>query len=124
MSHLRIHRAFPLLLLALGAAPALSAPPADPAAAAMAAAVRRGDELFHGAWVQGGKACANCHGEGQNKMTASRLKGYPKYDLTWQKVVTGQQKMNQMIKVKAGGEPLVLGSEDLNALEAYLSTLR
>jgi len=124
MTDRQLRWALPLLIVSLCGGSALSAPADDPAAAALAAAVKRGDELFHAAWAKGGKACASCHAEGQNRMTADRLKGYPKFDKAWQKVITGQQKMNQMIKERAGGEPLVLGSVDLNALEAYVSTLR
>lgn len=39
-------------------------------------------------------------------------------------VISGQQELNQMIRDRSGGEMLVLGSPDLNAFEAYVSTLR
>ena len=63
-----------------------------------------------------------CHKRGKNKLTAARLNGYPKYDKFLKKVVTGQQKLNQMIRKSAKGEPLELGSADLNALEAYIKS--
>jgi mono/diheme cytochrome c family protein len=91
---------------------------------AEAAAVRRGAALFRQAWAPGAKRCFDCHGSGRNQLTSARLKSYPKYDPTWRQVVTAQQKLNQMIKGKSGGEPLVLGSDDLNALESYIAGLR
>ena len=68
--------------------------------------------------------CATCHAEGSNRLTNDRLRTYPKYEKAWQKVISGQQKLNQMIRDRSGGEMLVLGSPDLNALEAYVATLR
>ena len=91
---------------------------------AIAAAVRKGQTLFQKTWTQGGKSCAKCHASGRNKMTSARLKSYPKYDKAWRRVITGQQKNNHMIKTKVGGVPLTLGSEDINALEAYICQLR
>lgn len=91
---------------------------------AEAAAVQKGKTLFQKVWKRGGKSCATCHASGRNKLTAVRLKSYPKYDKAWKRVITGQQKINHMIKSKSGGAPLVLGSSDLNALEAYISRLR
>ena len=86
-------------------------------------AVAKGQLLWRKVWRAGGKPCAACHDRGPNRLTADRLKAYPKYDTTLRKVVTGQQKLNQMIGAKGGGKPLELGSDDLNALEAYVSTL-
>ena len=91
---------------------------------ALAAAVQRGQQLFTAAWKAGAKTCADCHASGPNRMTSVRIKSYPKYDKTWAKVLCAQQKINQMISTKAQGSILVLGSDDLNALEAYISTLR
>ena len=88
------------------------------------AAIERGRELYTTPWVEGGKACAECHGEGANKMRATRLKSYPKYDFVLKQLLTGQQKLNHMIETQAKGEPLPLGHEKLTALEAYISTLR
>ena len=91
---------------------------------ALAAAVRRGQQLFAAPWKVGAKTCADCHASGPNRLTAARIKAYPKYDKTWAKVLCAQQKINQMISTKSQGSILVLGSDDLNAIEAYLSTLR
>lgn len=93
-------------------------------ARAESAAVRKGKALFAKVWKRGGKSCASCHASGRNRMTATRLKSYPKYDKAWKRVITGQQKLNYMIKHKGGGVPLTLGSADINALEAYISRLR
>lgn len=115
----------PLALLGAGLwmSPARSGPDEDVAATALAAAVTRGGEVFNAPWTKGGKTCAACHAKGPNRLTAARLKSYPKYDKAWEKVLTGQQKMNQMISLKAGGEMLALGSADMNALEAYVASL-
>jgi cytochrome c len=91
---------------------------------ALADAVKRGQELWTKPFAAGGKACAACHGAGPNKMTRERLKAYPKWDKFSNKVVSGQQKINAMISDKSKGTPLELGSDDLNALEAFVSTLR
>jgi mono/diheme cytochrome c family protein len=112
-------------LLALGLALLPEGARGDPQGdRALAHAVARGKELFQQTWGPGTKACAECHASGPNKMRAARLKAYPQWDKVLGKVVTGQQKMDQMIRDRAGGQPLGLGSDDLNALEAYLSTLR
>ena len=95
-----------------------------PAEDALAAAVKKGEELWKKVWTPGQKACADCHTSGPNARKASRLKSYPKFDKALAKVVTGQQKMNQMIVDKSRGTALELGSDDLNALEAFVSTLR
>ena len=116
--------ASPLLLVGLWSGLATSGPADDPSAAELAAAVKRGDELFHALWTKGGKTCATCHAEGSNRLTNDRLRTYPKYEKAWQKVISGQQKLNQMIRDRSGGEMLVLGSPDLNALEAYVATMR
>ena len=116
--------ASPLLLVGLWSESAVSGPADDPSVTELAASVKRGDEIFHAAWVKGGKTCATCHAEGLNRLTSDRLKSYPKYDKAWQKVISGQQKLNQMIRDRSAGEMLVLGSPDLTALEAYVSTLR
>lgn len=100
--------------------------PFDPQAArkALEAAIERGRALYTEPWVEGGKACAECHTQGPNRMRAARLKAYPKYDFTLKRILSGQQKLNDMIVRQAKGEALALGSDDLNALEAYVSTLR
>lgn len=96
----------------------------DAASDALAAAVKRGEELWKQRWSQGQKTCAECHSSGPNAMKASRAKAYPKWDKALNKVVNLQQKLNQMIVEKSRGAALELGSVDLNALEAYISTLR
>ncbi len=87
----------------------------------LAKAQKKGETLWAQKWGKG-KTCAQCHTKGANKLTAKRLNAYPKYDKFIKKVVTAQQKLNQMIKSKGKGEELELGSEDLNALEAYIKT--
>ena len=85
---------------------------------------RQGKELYTKAWKPGAKTCVVCHSRGPNKLRLARVKGYPRYDKVLRKVVTIQQKLNQMITTKSGGKALPLGSPELNALEAYLSTLK
>ncbi len=87
------------------------------------AAVAKGRTLYTKAWRPGAKTCAACHSRGPNRLDRTRLKAYPKYDKAMGKVVTAQQKLNQMIQTKAFGQPPALGSDDLNALEAFVSTL-
>lgn len=99
-------------------------PPANPAREALLKAIARGEVLWKQSWGEGSKTCAQCHGPGANVMRSSRLKAYPKYDPTLLKVVTGQQKLAQMIEANVRGQALALGSDDLNALEAYVSTLK
>lgn len=94
------------------------------ARSALAEAVKRGGELYKKPWKAGAKTCAACHTRGPNKMTAKRAQAYPKYDKVLKKVVTLQQKLNQMIESKSKGKALELGSDDLNALEAYLKSLK
>ena len=91
---------------------------------ALQAAVARGQALWRKPWRPGAKPCMACHEAGPNAMTAARVKSYPKYDKALGAVVSVQQKLNQMITSKAGGQALALGSDDLNAIEAYLSSLR
>ena len=86
-------------------------------------AIARGKALFERQWSDGGKTCATCHAQGRNKMKSSRAIAYPKYDRAIDKVVSIQQKVNQMIEKNSGGAALELGSDDLTALEAYLKTL-
>jgi cytochrome c len=107
--------------LALGSDPARSEGPGDQA---MRKALQRGKDLWNQVWAPNQKSCATCHNAGPNKLIAVRLKAYPKWDKTMNRVVSAQQKINQMIVEKALGKPLELGSEDLNALEAHASTLR
>jgi cytochrome c len=95
-----------------------------PAEDALAAAVKKGEELWKKPWAAGQKACADCHTSGPNALKASRLKSYPKWDKGMAKVVTGQQKINQMIVDKSRGTALELGSDDLTALEAFVATLK
>ena len=100
--------------------------PLDPLAGkkALQASIARGRTLFQKVWVEGGKSCQNCHSQGPNRMRATRLKVYPKYDIGQKKVITGQQKLNLMLEHQGKGRALPLGSEDLTALEAFISTLR
>ena len=86
-------------------------------------AVARGRELWTTPFGEGAKACSACHSSGANKLTAARLNAYPKYDRPLRAFVTGQQKINQMIRTKGGGTELPLGSDDLNALEAYIKSI-
>ena len=118
----------PGLLFMLAAASTLALLP-EPAAGdaasdrAMAKALKLGEELWTKEWRRGAKNCVACHAKGANKMIEKRLNEYPKYDKALRKVVTLQQKLNQMIKKKAGGKEFDLGSAELNALEAYTKTL-
>ena len=91
---------------------------------ALEEARKKGAALYKKSWKKGAKACFACHVRGPNKLTGRRLKAYPKYDKALKKVVTAQEKINEMIRSKSGGKELPLGHEDLTALEAYISTLK
>lgn len=108
----------------LAVAPARGEGTAEEARAALEKAIAEGKKLYTQSWGEGSKACAECHGPGPNKLRGARLKTYPKWDKTAGKVISGQQKLNQMIEQMAKGQPFGLGSDELNALEAYVSTLR
>ena len=112
-------------LLALGAVCVSSLRPADGDAAsdALATALKKGEALWRKPFAAGAKSCAECH-VGPNSMKASRLKAYPKFDKVLNRIASSQQKLNQMIVDKSKGAALDLGSDDLNALEAYMSTLK
>lgn len=118
------------LVLALAGAAALvvvgtSLAPAhgDQAGDALKAAIKKGEELWRKPMTSGAKSCAECHGGGPNVMKSTRLKAYPRFDKGLNKVVTGQQKINQMITDKSRATAFDLGSDDLNALESYISSL-
>lgn len=113
--------ALPALMVAGGLIFSL-ARPAE--AGPMEDALAKGKKLFEQSWTAGGKSCAACHSRGRNKLVGSRINAYPKYDRALKKVVTVQQKLNQMIVSKSRGKAMPLGSDDLNALEAYLNTLK
>lgn len=91
---------------------------------ALEEARKKGEALYKQSWKQGAKSCFACHVRGPNKLTSRRLKTYPKYDKALKRVVTAQEKINQMITSKGRGTELPLGHEDLTALEAYISTLK
>ncbi|MDA1193778.1 MAG: hypothetical protein O2894_01200 [Planctomycetota bacterium] len=115
------------ILAAAVAASGLRAPAAAGDAVsdqAEAEAVKRGEALYRKSWKTGAKACFACHARGANAINGRRLKAYPKYDKELKRVVTAQEKINQMIVSKSGGTALDLGHADLTALEAYISTLR
>ena len=115
------------LALPLAAAALLDVPEARGDATAdkaLEAAVKRGKALWRKSWRSGAKGCFACHTRGPNKMTGRRVSAYPKYDKTLGKVVSAQQKINNMIKTKSGGKMLDLGSDDMNALLAYMKTLK
>ena len=87
-------------------------------------AIEKGKELWRTPKAKGAKSCVACHARGPNKLNLKRVRSYPKYDKAMKKVVTLQQKLNQMIESKSKGKPFELGSDDLNALEAFLKTLK
>lgn len=113
-----------LLVLAGGLAWVIDSADAADAKAELQKAIDRGAELYKKPWKTGAKTCAACHTRGPNKMSGKRADAYPKYDKALRKVVSLQQKLNQMIKSKSKGKPLDLGSEDLTALEAYVNSLK
>ena len=116
---------FTLLALPFAFARSARSEPPDPRArAAWDKAVKRGRQLYSQSWGPGTKTCAECHGPGPNRMRSGRAKSYPKFDKAAGKVISAQQKINQMIKVHTLAKPLPLGSDDLNAIEAYLGTIR
>ncbi len=112
-----------LTVVAAASLTLFATPASGDAKSELAKAVKQGEVLWKQKWGKG-KTCAQCHSKGIKKLTEKRLNSYPKYDKFLKKVVTAQQKINQIIKAKAKGEELELGSDDLNALEAFIKTLK
>lgn len=119
-TRLRVLLALPVVIVATALA-RLPAAGGD-ASTSLPDAVKRGEELWKKPMAAAGKACNDCHAGGQNALTVKRAQTYPKFDKALNKVVTLQQKLNQMIVEKGRGTALELGSTDLNALEAYIAT--
>lgn len=92
---------------------------------ALEASVARGKEL----WVSpdlGKKTCASCHEDPEKPdlNMATREWSYPAYSRRKRKVVTLQQKINEMLKFQSRGKEFDLESEDAAALAAYVMSLR
>jgi cytochrome c len=90
-------------------------------------AVARGAELWKDKKLLGlRKSCASCHEDPEkpqlNMMT--REFQYPAYSRRKRKVVTLQQKLNEMLKYQSKGKELAADSADLGALGAYLNSIR
>jgi len=103
----------------------------DPAVAAkvakeeLAKAIARGKELWESKDI-GRKACKQCHEDPDKPedVLADRKWSYPAYSRRARRVVTLQQKINEMIKYKARGKELDTGGADIAAIAAYVSSIR
>ena len=87
--------------------------------------VTRGKELFHSKTL-GKKSCSECH-ENPDKPQfnlVTRQFGYPAYSVKKRSVVSLGQKINEMLSAKSRGKEMELGSADLVALEAYVTSLK
>ena len=103
----------------------------DPEAAAKVAkeeltkAIARGKELFASGDL-GRKSCQNCHEDADKPEDdlSDREFSYPAYSRRARRVVTLQQKINEMIKYKARGQELDGNGADIAALAAYVESIR
>ena len=118
------------LAAGLAAEPTVDAQDADAEAAQAAAeelqkAIARGKELWSSREL-GRKTCQSCHEDPDKPQDnlASTEWSYPKYSRRAQRVVTLQQKINEMIKYKARGKELDATGADIAALAAYVESLR
>jgi len=103
----------------------------DPEAAAKIAkeemdkAIARGKELWNSKEL-GRKTCKQCHEDPdkpEDDLTQVEWT-YPAYSRRARRVVTLQQKINEMIKYKARGKELDAAGADIAALAAYAESLR
>jgi cytochrome c len=90
---------------------------------AIKAAISKGKALFHDKKLGAGETtCSSCH------LPEAPLTGvadtYPKYSKGLKKVIILEEQINACIVGPLKGKPLRLGSEDANALAAYISSLK
>ena len=103
----------------------------DPALAAKIAkeeltkAIARGKELWASKEL-GRKTCKQCHEDPDKPedVLSDKKWSYPAYSRRARRVVTLQQKINEMIKYKARGKTLDDGGADVAAIAAYVESLR
>ena len=93
---------------------------------ALVKAVARGKELWSSKEFKNKKTCASCHEDPDKPKLdmVTRKWSYPAYSRRQRRVVTLQQKLNEMIKFQARGKPLEADSTDLAALGAYIKSLK
>ena len=102
----------------------------DPAALAKIAkeeltkAIARGKELWESKEL-GRKTCKQCHEDPDKPEDDLRQRKavYPAYSRRARRVVTLQQKINEMIKYKARGKELDAAGADVAAIAAYVHSL-
>ena len=136
-------RALPWTLAALlvGAALGALAAPSPPLASAqdggddaeaakvaqeeLTKAIARGKELFESKDL-GRKSCKDCHEDPDKPQDDLRERAfsYPSYSRRARRVVTLQQKINEMIKYKARGQELDNDSADIAAIAAFVESIR
>jgi cytochrome c len=88
-------------------------------------AIARGKELFEGRTL-GRKSCQECHEDPdkpEDDLSETEW-SYPSYSRRARRVVTLQQKINEMIKFKARGKELDANGADIAAIAAYVTSLR
>ncbi len=116
-------------IIASGTSPAAAKDDAAEAArvakAELAKAVARGEELFRSGDL-GRKSCQDCHDDPDEPQDAlaGRAFSYPAYSRRARRVVTLQQKINEMIKYKVRGQALDAGGADIAAIAAYVSSIK
>ena len=91
----------------------------------LAKAIARGRELFTSREL-GRKSCQDCHEDADKPQDDLREHAfsYPAYSRRARRVVTLQQKINEMIKYKARGQELDQAGADIAALAAYVQSIR
>jgi sulfur-oxidizing protein SoxA len=85
-------------------------------------AVDKGAAIFS-AKGNNGTACATCHGEGGNKLDATRIAQYPVLDSKTKRPITLQQRIINEWAEHMGNAPLKYESDDALALEAFVRNL-
>lgn len=88
-------------------------------------AIARGKELFASGDL-GRKSCQTCHEDPdkpEDDLTGHAF-SYPAYSRRARRVVTLQQKINEMIKYKARGPELEADGADIAAIAAYVESIR
>jgi L-cysteine S-thiosulfotransferase len=85
-------------------------------------AVATGAGLFNTAFNEGGKTCADCHGEAGEKLDVQRIAAYPVYDSAKKAIITLQSRISAC-RSKIADDTLPVNHPDLIALETFVRNL-
>jgi len=79
--------------------------------------MEKGEKLFHSPLGSNHVSCDQCHPNGAN----THPETYPKFQKQLGKVATLREMINWCLKNPLEGEPLTLDSDEMIALEAYIT---